>query len=235
MRIIFGLFILIVSAGSLSAQADDFCSEAGINPSLDSPFAHIPYVFGKIVLQGFDPGKTPKVTVILTEAGQSPERWMVEKSGKYCFKRKAAGGLLVVEVDGIEAARRTLPAFGSSQQREDFEIFAAGSQKSVAPAVVTAKFVHPANPNTIELYKKTVEAETNKDPKKAIEHLKEIVKIDPADFIAWAKLGSLQFEQKAFPEADMAFRRSLELRVDYTPAWINVGQLRVAQNNTMLR
>lgn len=42
-------------------------------------------------------------------------------------------------------------------------------------------------------------------------------------------MGSLYFEQKKLPDADAAFRRSLELKVEYTPAWITVGQLRVAQ------
>ena len=77
--------------------------------------------------------------------------------------------------------------------------------------------------------KKTVEAEGNKNPRKAIEYLKEIVSIDAADFIAWAKLGSLYFEQKELSDAEAALRKSLELKVEYTPAWINVGQLRVAQ------
>lgn len=224
------LFALIVFAGSAAAQADDFCGESGISPGLDSPFAHVPYIFGKVVLRGFDAGvKLPMVTVILTEGGQTPARWTIDKNGKYCFKRKGSSGSLTVEVDGTEAARRTLPSFGSSQQREDFEIYATGSQKPPPPAVVSAKFSHPTNPNTVELYKKTVEAVTNKSPEKAIGYLKEIVAIDAADFIAWAKLGLLQFEQKAFAEADAAFRRSLELNVDYTPAWINAGQLRVAQ------
>jgi predicted Zn-dependent protease len=65
--------------------------------------------------------------------------------------------------------------------------------------------------------------------KEAVRSLAEIVAIDPKDFIAWAKLGSLHFELKAFPQADAAFRRSLELKVEYLPVWINVGKLRMAQ------
>lgn len=224
------LFALIVLAVSASAQVDEICGEYGATPSLDSPFAHVPYVYGKVVLKGFDSGaKVPKVTVVLGDGGQSADRWTIDKSGNYCFKRKSSTGTLTVEVDGIEAARRSLPSFGPAQQREDFEIFATGSQKTGPPGVVSAKFSHPLNPNTVELYKKTVEAEGNKNPEKAIGYLKEIVSIDPADFIAWAKLGSLYFEQKALSEAEGAFRKSLELKVEYTPAWINVGQIRVAQ------
>jgi len=226
-----GAFSAFLFTSSIFAQVDEICAEAGATPSLDSPFAHVPYVYGRITLKGFDPGaKSPKVTIILIEGQQSAERWTVDKSGNYCFKRKStSSGTLTVEVDGVEAARRTLASFGSAQQREDFEIYATGSQKMNAPGVVSAKFSHPVNPDTVELYKKTVEAEANKDLGKAIGFAKEIVSIDPADFIAWAKLGALYLLQNSLPESEAALRKSLELKVEYTPAWINVGQVRVAQ------
>ncbi|MFT3745429.1 MAG: hypothetical protein QM785_14195 [Pyrinomonadaceae bacterium] len=221
--------ILAFSFG-VRAQADDICSEAGINPGLDSPFAHVPYVFGKVVLQGFPANtKPPKVTVILTDGSRPSDRWIVNRSGNYCFRRKANSSMVIVEVNGIEAERRSLPSFGSTQIREDFEIFPDKVEKAPSPAVVSAKFTHPAHPKTTELYKRAIEAEINKETAKVIGYLKEIVALDPEDFIAWAKLGTWHFSNNALPEADAAFRKSLELRVDYTPAWINVGQLRTAQ------
>jgi Flp pilus assembly protein TadD len=59
--------------------------------------------------------------------------------------------------------------------------------------------------------------------------MKQIVEIDPPDFIAWSILGSLYMEKKSYTESDAAFRKSLGLKVEYTPAWINVGRLRVAR------
>ncbi|HQZ95976.1 MAG TPA: hypothetical protein PLP21_06630 [Pyrinomonadaceae bacterium] len=224
------VFTILLLGYGIRAQADDICSESGLNPGLDSPFAHIPYVFGKVVLQGFpSTAKPPKVTVILYDGGPSAERLIVNKSGNYCFKRKSNNSTLVVEVDGNEAARRTLASFGSTQQREDFEIFANQPAQNSSPAVISAKFTHPANPKTTDLYKKAIDAEINRDPDKVISYLKQIVAIDPEDFIAWAKLGIWQFAKNSLSDADAAFRRSLELKVDYTPAWVNVGQLRIAQ------
>ena len=110
------------------------------------------------------------------------------------------------------------------QQREDFEIYAPQSQRSGPPTVVSAKFTHPTNPKTSELYKKVVDAEASKDKLKAIELLKQIVALDAADFIAWAKLGSLYFEQKNLTDAEAAFRKSLENKIEYTPAWIFMGR-----------
>ena len=231
-RFVLLFFALSVLAGNASAQVDEICAGSGVIPSLDSPFARVPYVFGKIALKGFDPGaKFPKVTVVLVDGTQSVERWTIDKSGNYCFKRKSSsgGGILTVEVDGVEAVRRTLPALGPAQQREDFEIYATQSQKLPPAGIVSTKFSHPVNQKTVELYKKTVEAEGDNEPKKAIQYLKEIVLIDPADFIAWAKLGTLYFGQNSLSEAEAAFRKSLEQKVEYTPAWIHVGKIRAAQ------
>ncbi len=221
---------VLLLAGSLAAQADDICSEVGFTPSFDSPFAHVPYVYGRIALQGFDQGsKLPKVSIILLDIQQGANRWTVSKSGNYCFKRKSSAGTLIVEVNGVEVERRPISSSGPSQQREDFVIYAAQSQRSAPPEAISAKFTHPRNEKTIDLYKKAADAEKNKDLRQAVEHLKQIVFLDPEDFIAWAKLGSLHFEKNSLSDAVLAFRKSLELKVEYIPAWINVGKIRFAQ------
>jgi tetratricopeptide (TPR) repeat protein len=224
------LVLLVVSAVGISAQADEFCSETGYSPSLDSPFSQIPYIFGRVNLRGFDINtKMPDVTITMLDSNQKTNRWTIGKSGNYCFRLTSRGTTLIVEVNGLEAARRSVSSFGTAQQREDFEIFANQADKSTPPSVVSAKFIHPPNPKTAELYKKSIETENQKDKNKLIEVFKEIVSLDSADFIAWAKLGVLYFENQSYQEADSAFRKSLELKVEYTPAWVNVGMLRIAQ------
>lgn len=229
-RFVFIVFAFIASSGPVTAQVNSICADSGATPALDSPFAHVPYVYGRVVIRGIEAGaKFPKVTVVLLEGQQSADRWTIDKSGNYCFKRKSSGGgTLTVEIDGLEVERRTLTSFGPAQQREDFEI-SMQSQKLGPPGVVSARFSHPANPQTAELYKQAVEAERMKDLVKAVDLVKEIVSIDTADFIAWAKLGSLYFEQNRLTDALAAFRKSVELKVEYTPAWISVGNVRVAQ------
>lgn len=225
------IIALLSFAGIGSAQVDDFCIEFGSTPSLNSPFAQVPYVYGRIALKGYDAGaKFPKITVVLVDPQQSQKRLTIEKSGNYCFRRTAgSGGTIIVDVDGVEVARRSIPSFGAAQQREDFEIHATQSQRPEPPGAISAKFSHPQNEKTVEPYKKAAEAEKSKNLEKAVEYIKEIVSIDPADFIAWAKLGSLYFEQNSLSEAEAAFRKSIELKLEYTPAWINVGKIRIAQ------
>lgn len=211
-------------------QVDDICREFGINPSLDSPFAAVPYIFGRVTVKGGDANaKPPRITVVLVDPQQTQKRLTVEKSGNYCFRRSTnSSGTLVVDVDGNEVARRAFGSFGPAQQREDFEVTMSG-QPPTAPGTVSAKFAHPPNEKTAQLYKKAVEAEKAADIKRTIEHLKEIVAIDAADFVAWAKLGSLQMGQKQYADAESSFRRSLALKPEYTPAWINAGKIRMVQ------
>ena len=225
-------FVAVIPfAISVSGQIDEICSEAGVIPSLDAPRLMAPYVFGRVTVKGLDPGaKMPKVTITLYDVQQTEKRSTIDKSGKYCFRRTgSAGGTLVIEVNGVEVARKTIPSFGAAQQREDFEVYPPDAQKQAAPSTVSAKYSYPQNPNTLDLYRKAAEAERNKDIKAATETLKEIVGVDQKDFIAWAKLGSLYFEQGNYKDAEASYRSSLALRPDYVPAWINAGLLRAAQ------
>ena len=87
----------------------------------------------------------------------------------------------------------------------------------------------PTGPLNPYLADQAAKAERDKDFATALAVMREIVTIDPADFIGWSILGSLHLERKEFEQSDAAFRKSLGLKVEYTPAWINVGRLRVAQ------
>lgn len=224
------IFLFVGSAGPVLAQVDDICTEAGLTPSLDSPFAHVPYVFGRVLLTGTVAGqKRRKVSVIFSEGQHTNERQRLNDSGNFCFRRRGSGGTLVVEIDGVEVARRTLVAASAVQQREDFEVAVLSTTNANPPSVISARFTHPTNEKTIQLYKKATEAEADQHRSETIEYLKQIVLLDPADFIAWAKLGSIYFEQKNFADAEAAFRKALENRIDYSPAWLFMGQIRIEQ------
>lgn len=226
------LFSFLAFVCQINAQANQFCVEENPNTPVDSPFARLPIIYGKVKLNGVPTGKKPpKITILLMDTQNSPSRWTVEKSGNYCFRlRTKSGGTLVVEVDGVEVERRIVSSFGAGQQREDFEIYHQQKDETTAPGVVSAKFIYPVNPKTVELYRKSAEAESKKNIEKAIEYLKEIVSVDPPDFIGWAKLGVLYLEKKMLTEAEAAFKKSLELKAEYTPALIQIGLIRVYQN-----
>jgi Tfp pilus assembly protein PilF len=216
-----------------AAQVDEICKEFGYTATLDAPRLTAPYVYGRISILSSTPGaKFPKVTVAYTNRSQSPSRVSVDRSGNYCFKVTAgSGGTLTIDIDGIEVARREVADFGPSQKREDFQVSVPESSGTVqaSPGVVSSKFSYPPNEKTADHYKKAVQFEKGQTWKSALAEMQKVVEIDPKDFIAWAYLGNLQFENKEFQEADTSYRKALALREDYTPGWVNVGKLRVAQ------
>lgn len=223
------LFTLLIPV-SVLGQADKICAEAGYTPSLDSPFAQVPYVYGIVSVVGARSGdKLPRITVSLADSRDRADRLTLNESGNYCFKKRGSGGTLIIEVDGVEVTRRQLAPFGTAQQREDFEVRLNDARVTLPPGAISAKFSHPLNEKTTELYQRAADAEKGKDLKTVAELLAKVVTVDPADFIAWAKLGTIYFELERYDEAEAALRKSIELKPEYTPAWINAGKLRVAR------
>ena len=131
----------------------------------------------------------------------------------------------MVEVEGVEVARKSISDLVIGGQREDFEIYPVASQQMAPPGVVSTRFTRPTNPRTVDLYKKAAQAENDKHLEKAIGFIKEIVIIDPDDFIAWAKLGTLYLNINSLADAESAFRKCLNLRADYAPALLNIGMI----------
>ena len=224
-RTIIILAALIVLVGGAAAQADDMCREFGETPSRESGRDNrlVPFVYGQIVLKGLRPDvKPPRVVVIYSDTLQPANRQLIGRSGNYCFQKRGTGGTLVIDIDGVEVARKSVSDISSRGQREDFEITPPG-QQTAPPGVISSKFTRPQNDKTTDLYKKAAVAEVDKDLKKAVAYVKEIVATDPDDFIAWAKLGSLYLDLNSPGEAESAFKRSLAVRADYTPGMLNLG------------
>ncbi len=211
---------------AIHAQADDMCREFGETPSRESGRDNrlVPFVYGRVVLKGARPeGKQPRITAVYSDSLQPATRQVIGRTGNYCFQKRGTGGTLVIEVDGVEAARKSVFDVTNTRQREDFDIFPPGTEAGAQPGVVNAKFARPPNEKTADLYRKTAEAERENDTKRAIGFVRAIVAADPEDFIAWSKLGTLYIDQQDLAEAETAFRRSFALRSDYTPAILNLG------------
>ena len=221
------VFASIMLSVNANGQVDEICGAFGLRPSFDEPGARLHYVYGRIVVEGHERNaKIPKITVNLMDPRQSQSRISVDRTGNFCFRRSTTGGgTLIVEVDGVETARKYISSIGQPHMREDFQVYLAASQPTAPPGVVSAKFSRPRNEKTVELYQKAAEAERDKNVIKAVKYVIEILAIDPGDFIAWAKLGSLHFQSNSLTDAESAFTKSLELMPEYPPALINFGTL----------
>ena len=232
-KLVFLVSVCCLSTFSASAQVDQFCEEFGYRPILDAPVLSAPYVYGRVVIKSEEPvEKFPIVNITYSNRSQSPIRQTISKSGNYCFKITSGnGGQLVIEIDGVEVARSQVDDYGPAQKREDFDVVMPAPGRTTRPATVSSKFNHPPNERTAPLYARAAEAEKRKAFPEAIDNVKKIVTIDPEDFLAWEYLGTLYFNHRMYPEADVAYRRSLALKVEYPRAWVNAGKLRVAQKN----
>lgn len=224
--VFFALGLIAAASFTAEAQADEFCREYGEAPGREFGRDNrlVPFVFGRIIVNGAAAGRPPRIVVIYSDSLQPATRQVIGRSGSYCFPKRGSGGLLVIEMDGIEAARKPVSDVSTKGQREDFELFAP-SATTTAPGVVDVRFSRPPNEKTIDLYKKAAEAESDKKPEKAIELLRSIVSIDGEDFIAWTKLGSLLAAAGRPDEAAEAFTSALTIRKDYTPALLTLGTI----------
>ncbi|MBK7803766.1 MAG: tetratricopeptide repeat protein [Pyrinomonadaceae bacterium] len=220
------VIVMLFFGEAIRAQADDMCREFGETPSRESGRDNrlVPFVFGRVTQKGTPiVGKQPRITAIYSDSVQPATRQIIGRSGNYCFQKLGSGGTLVIEVDGVEVARKSVFDSTNTKQREDFDIYPPGSPEIVKPGVLNANFARPSNPKTAELYQKAGEAEKAKDTPKAIEIVRAIVAADPEDFIAWAKLGSLYIGEQNLADAETAFKRSFVIRPDYAPAILNLG------------
>jgi predicted negative regulator of RcsB-dependent stress response len=221
------LAILLTFTATGSAQVAAICGETGSTPWMNTSF-----VYGKVQLKGFDVTKLPKITIVLADRRGSESRYTIDRSGNYCFRNiDGSGGFLVIEVEGLEVVRRSLPSGGSGpvQHRQDFEIQPTHPERSRPPATISAKYNYPRSARNNELFDEAVLAERGMELGKAAQLLKEIVANDPADFVAFAKLGSVYFDQKKISESEASYSRALALRADYVPAIINLGRIRLIQ------
>jgi Tfp pilus assembly protein PilF len=218
--------LLLVLPVFVAAQggADELCRDSGQMPSreIGRQGKLAQFVFGHIAVRGVEAGTPlPRVTVTYSDIVQPAIRQILTNSGNYCFRRLGASAMIVVEVDGVEVGRKSFSDLSDLRQREDFDIVAPNLQPKAVPGVVSTKFTREPNDKTTDLYKKAAAAESGKDLNAAVDRVKGIVAIDPQDFIAWAKLGSLYLSLDSRPEAEAAFKRSIAVRPDYTPVLLN--------------
>lgn len=218
---------LLVFAGSGKAQLDEICGATGGSVWLSTAF-----VYGKVGLHGFPAsGKLPKITIIVTDRARTDHSQPIDRSGKYCFREvNGSGGSIVIELEGVQVARRSLaPSSGLPQYREDFDVVAPGFDQLKAPGTISAKFAYPRNEKNAALFEQAGAAEKSKNFGPAVKLLNEVTANDPKDFIAWARIGSINFEQNDLNGAESAYKRSLVEKPDFSYAMMNLGRVYLGQ------
>jgi predicted negative regulator of RcsB-dependent stress response len=218
---------LALLAGSSFGQLDQICGESGGTAWLSSPI-----VYGKVGLHGFPKDtKLPKITITLYDRNRTESRFTLDRTGNYCFRDiDGSGGFVVVDIEGVEIARRTLQTLQHiKQHRQDFDLYDTRANPLRPPGSISAKHHYPRNEKNNELFENALEAERAGKPGTAAKFLKEIVTNDPKDFGAWLKLGAVYFEQRDLDGAEKAFKQALAAKPDYGPAMMSLGRTYLVQ------
>lgn len=231
MRSTFRLFgvptFMVMAAVYSSAQITEICGETGGSAWLSSSA-----VYGKVGLNGFDLSRRlPRIVVSVTDRQGNVHNQTITETGSYCFMDlNANGGWIVLEVEGKEIGRRTLPMGVITQHRQDFEVYADNSTTNSLkpPGAISAKNAYPRSSKNESLLEKATGEEKNQQFDKAVQKLKQIVADDAKDFIAWFRLGAIYFGQNDLANAESAYKNAVLAKPDHTPSLLNLGRIYLA-------
>jgi Tfp pilus assembly protein PilF len=223
----FSFSLMLLMSPSVSAQADQICSEFGGGIMWSNKSA----VYGRVEIGGLsESAKLPKVTVALVAQGRTLASMTVGRSGNYCFRDvNGAGGTLILTVEDTEFGRQDLPSGGlpSNQFRQDFAIDVGGRTRR--PGVISAKYSYKREGKNEELFTTASTHLREKKYDKALPLLEQIVATDPKDFAVWTMLGSIYSEMNNLGGAEAAYFKALEANAGYVVAMASLGQVFMGQ------
>lgn len=190
-------------------------------------------VSGRITLQGADAAqRRPVIYVAVYLGGMFIDRRQVTDSGSYFIPNAPReGGILSVEVGGIEVTRLQMMPSISGSVRQDFTLNLAELQRvSGKTGVISAKNFYARSAENQKLFDKATVAARDKKPDDAVALYNQIVKNDPKDFGAWTELGTFYFRLDKLSPAEEAYNKALEQKPDFAVAQVNLGKLYLKQN-----
>ena len=241
MRLVLGFLLVAIATCVLSnetrgQQRQEFCGEEWVFTEIPSNLnRQISVIYGRVSLEGAKEAGKPFKIVVRLRDGQNAKQHSLSGSGTYCFERSGGGiagsnGEITVDVNGEQVESRSLIP-NQPEQREDFKIRVSPKQNSSPPGVVSAKFNYTRNDKNAKLFERATRAAAEAKLGEAIAHLTEIVKADPADYIAAATVGGIFYQQGKYPDAEIWFKRSVAANPEFAPAWLSLSRAQYAQKN----
>ncbi|MEK6335307.1 MAG: tetratricopeptide repeat protein [Acidobacteriota bacterium] len=178
-------------------------------------------------------------TIILyTPSRTILDRTPISNGGRYRFLDLPDGEYdVAVEVDNIEVTRfhvvlSAQPSVGKSDTRRDIELeWRATGPAGRGPkaATISAEDLYKRTDANDKLFSRAQAATNEKKYDQAIATLRQLVEVDPQDFLAWTELGTNYLLKESFPEAENAYLRAAEARPGFFLAHLNLGRLYLLQ------
>lgn len=228
--IVLSLALPVALVLNISAQDDETRQASGLPMMIGENVArgNLMNISGKITLEyQVPPKRLPVISVIAMQAGLPSERAIATDSGHYLIRNVRRENIsVVVEIDGIEAARQHLIAPPMSNPRQDFTIpWNHGSGVAQRSGVIDASQFYERSEKNEELFKQAKASVRASDPKRAYEFFNTLLTADPKDYIAWTELGSTFFTNGSADHAEACYFKAIQIRKDYFPALLNLGKL----------
>lgn len=227
-------FLVVSAAINVFAQDDEARQSSGL-PTLvgeNSSNRTKTTLSGKITIQGLDASQTrPTLFVVVYFGGAMVDRRQVNDSGYYYMPGvPREGAILAVEMSGAEVGRVQLPSSVMGSLRQDIVIpWAQAQNTKIKNGVLSVKNFYSRSDENEKLFDKAVALAKNKKTDDAVSLFRQITKNDAKDFVVWAELGTLLFNDGKFAEAEEAYNSALAAKPDFMLALLNLGKLFLAQ------
>lgn len=229
-----GLVAIAAFSPDASAQDDETRQASGLPIMIGENVArgNQMNISGRITLDfPVPPKRMPNISVYALQSSMPTARTFAVDSGHYLIRNVPRDILtVVVEIDGIEAARQQIVAPPMGNPRQDFSIrwdMATGARQQTG--VVDASSYYSRTEKNEELFTSAKNAVRMGDQKRAYTIFNQILAADPKDFPAWTETGTLLFNQKAYDNAEACYFKALQLKKNYFPALMNLGKLYLSQ------
>lgn len=191
-------------------------------------------IFGKVFIDGLSSSQErPIIYVSAFSYGRFVEKRQVSPSGSYTINGLPRDGLtLSFEIDGVEVANYQImtPISDTVSQDANISLLQIQNAKNKTGVVAANSLYQRSNENQ-KLFEKALEQIKLKKNNEAVSLLKEVIKNDEKDFVAWTQLGDVLFSQEKNDDAEKSYQEALRQNPKFVTAMINLGRVYLVKNN----
>lgn len=221
---ILSVLMILIIAGSASAQVDDVSEATGLPLPIGAPV-----IYGQVTIANLPKGqRKPTVWVYLFNGGAQIDKRQTRNDYYYFLQAPVNGQTIVFEVDNREAGRIVVSSGISNRVRQDVTIdwrSINGSPAEEQRGVVSARDGYTRSPENEKLFSEALDQIKANDLDKATAVFGSITKADDKDHVAFMMLGTVLMTQKKYADATAAFERAIALKPDYEKALTNYGSM----------
>ena len=229
--LIFGLTLCL---SSISLSQEDLGRESGLPSRIGGsrcdgarPGA-IATVQGSFNVTGLqNSGAAPKLAVALYAAGTYVSRQRVKNGGTFYFYCVPDQGvMLIAEIDSTEVGTYSVGSLAPPPQTNYQDIYVSWSGEAMKQRneVISIRNSYSRAPDNQKAFEKAMERIREKNGDATRKMLEDLLEKDPADFVAWTELGSIQYNQARYDDAIISYDKAVTLKPDFAAALFGGGR-----------